>query len=91
MENIPTTKPSKKTTTKASVKPSTEPSTATTKKSTLRKLSDKEKEEIKKHVVKNNLDTSAARKLRFAQMRTAEGATLKSTVKKMKPSATETK
>jgi hypothetical protein len=85
MENIPTTKPSKKTTSKASVKPSTEPSTATTKKSALRKLTDDEKADIKKHVVKNNLDISAARKLRFAHMRTTEGATLKSTVKKLTP------
>lgn len=91
MENIPTTKPSKKTSTKATLKSESSPSKATTKKSTLRKLSDKEKEDIKKHISKNNLDMSAARKLRFAQMRSAEGATLKSTVKKMTPSATETK
>jgi hypothetical protein len=89
MENIPTTKPSKKTTTKASVKPSTEPSSeptkqpATVKKSALRKLSDQEKTDIKKHITKNNLDMSAARKLRFAQMRTAEGSSVKSTVKKI--------
>jgi len=83
MENIPTTKPSTKTTSKASVKTKSEPSSATVKKSALRKLTDQEKTDLQKHITKNNLDMSAARKLRFAQMRTAEGSTVKSTVKKL--------
>ena len=89
MEKLVDTKPSKKTSTKATLKSEIVPSTATTKKSTLRKLSDDEKAEISKHITKNNLDTSAARKLRFAQMRSTEGSTIKSTIKKMKPSETK--
>jgi len=64
-------------------------SKVTTKKSALRKLSDTEKTEIKKHIDKQGLDTTAARKLRFNQMRAPEGQTVKSTVKKIAKKSTE--
>ena len=67
------------------------PSSTTTKKPTLRKLTDKEKSDISKHIAKNNLDVSAARKLRFAQMKSAEGATVRTTINKLaKTQATPT-
>jgi len=66
------------------------PSSTTTKKSTLRKLTDKEKSDISKHIAKNNLDISAARKLRFAQMKTAEGATVRTTINKLAKNQTAT-
>lgn len=78
MDKLPSTKPS--------IKPST---TTTTKKPTLRKLTDKEKQDISKHITKNNLDTSAARKLRFAQMKSAEGATVRTTINKLAKSTTQ--
>lgn len=80
--------------------PSTKPVTTTTKKPTLRadggrvglrKLTDKEKEDIKKHIAKNNLDVSAARKLRFAQMKSAEGATVRTTINKLAKNQTSAK
>jgi hypothetical protein len=61
----------------------------TAKKSALRKLSDKEKTEIKKHIDKQGLDTSAARKLRFNQMRAPEGQSVKSTLKKIAKKTTD--
>lgn len=61
----------------------------TMKKSSLRKLSDTEKTEIKKHIDKNKLDTTAARKLRFSQMRAPEGQTVKSTLKKLAKKSVE--
>lgn len=63
--------------------PSTKSATTPTKKPTLRKLTDKEKTDISKHIAKNNLDVSAARKLRFAQMKSAEGATVRTTINKL--------
>lgn len=53
------------------------------KKATLRKLTDKEKADISKHIAKNNLDRSAASKLRFAQMKSAEGSTVRTTINKL--------
>ncbi len=68
----------------------TKPATATTKKPTLRKLTDKEKADISKHIAKNNLDTSTARKLRFAQMKSSEGATVRTTINKLAKTQTTT-
>lgn len=64
------------------------PST-TTKKPTLRKLTDKEKADITKHITKNNLDTSAARKLRFAQMKSPEGSTVRKTINSLNKATTK--
>ena len=64
------------------------PSTKT-KKPTLRKLTDKEKADITKHITKNNLDASAARKLRFAQMKSSEGSTVRKTVNSLNKATTK--